>query len=306
MLQERQKRLSEAEIIILTRLEAEYYVLRTVLVSKLHVRCLVVAADPIKSWKEDRLDVAEIMYSKSADLRQRLDPTSAEDLTDVLFEIGKSLLQRNDFSMAVKWLDRAYTFLDSQDLESLTREAIELQLAISQALIRAFLGMNTPESIAKAESHVAYLESVMGDKIVVLLLRLEIIVKAPDEVFDSDAYADVLRRLVRSIVLTESTFSLIIKHVRMLNERKPDLATQILDEFLITQVIPSQRERWTEMVALLKISLSRERVHSIGDIDGLRSTFDRIASGMEKPLSATAVRTILMVRMSCFIIWTWS
>lgn len=249
-----------------------------------------------QSWKEDRLDVAERMYSKSESLRKQLDPTSAEELTDALFEIGKSLLQKNDFTMAVKWLERAYVFLGGQDLESLSREAIELQLAISQALVRAFLGLNTPESVKRAENHVAYLESEMGDKIVVLLLRLEIILRVPNEVFDSEAYANVLRRLVRSIVLSESTFSLIVKHIRTLDEKSPNLASQILDDFLITQVVPTQSGAWIGKAVLLRVSMLTGHECSLEDINGLRSIFDHIVSGAEKSLDIAIVRTILLVR----------
>ncbi|KAG7145890.1 hypothetical protein HYQ46_005330 [Verticillium longisporum] len=50
------------------RLEAEYLILRTAL-----------------ALKESRIDVAEHMYAKVEQLRASLDPTSAENLAEVLF-----------------------------------------------------------------------------------------------------------------------------------------------------------------------------------------------------------------------------
>jgi tetratricopeptide (TPR) repeat protein len=278
------------------RLEAEYFILRTALVSETNLCLCRLPLTPCKSWKEGRLDVAEHMYGKSESLRQTLDPNTAETLTDTLFEIGNDLLKKNDFIMAVKWLERAYELLNSQELEQLSREAIELRLAISQSLVQALLGINTTESFQKAESHVGYIESELGDKFVVLLLRLEILLKSPSEVFDSNAYASILQRMIRALDLSDSNFRLIIHHLRKLDDKAPALARHILDDFLIDKVIPSQRDEWIERTVIVRAYTSCNRRDTQDTVGKLGSLFDRISGRMERSFAVDSAMAILTVR----------
>ncbi|KAK9785215.1 putative Meiosis protein SPO22/ZIP4 like-domain-containing protein [Seiridium cardinale] len=276
LLQNMQDRLSEDEQAICTKLEAEYFILRTV-----------------ASWRDGRLDVAEHMYSKSESLRQRLGPASTETLADALFEMGNDFLGKRDFSMASKWLERAYELINSQDLEQLSREAIELRLSISLAIIHSLLGLNTDESFRAAENHVACIESELGDTFVVLLLRLEVLQKAPGEVFDSEAYADVLRRMIRTASLTDPIFNLIINHIRKLDDKSPTLAPPLLDQFIFDQVIPSEKTEWIERCILLRVILSTNRRDFPTDIDVLESVFDRISASTGRPLAVDPALAIL-------------
>lgn len=248
-----------------------------------------------KSWKEGRLDVAEHLYGKSETLRQNLDPASAENLTDALFEIGNDLFQRHDFPIAVKWLERAYELVNSQQLEQLSREAIELRLSISQILVRSLLGLNTSSGFERAENHVAFVESEIGDKLVVLLLRLEILQKAPGEVFDSDAYANILRRMIRAISLSETTVKLLLNHIRKLNDKSPTMAVQIHDQFLFDKIILSEKEEWIERTILLRVMLSTNRRDSSEMVDSLKSVFDRTMDHTRNPLTANTALAILTV-----------
>ncbi|KAK9417597.1 putative Meiosis protein SPO22/ZIP4 like-domain-containing protein [Seiridium unicorne] len=276
LLQNMQDRLSEDEQAICTKLEAEYFILRTV-----------------ASWRDGRLDVAEHMYSKSESLRQRLGLASTETLADALFEMANDSLGKRDFSMASKWLERAYELINSQDLEQLSREAIELRLSISQALIHSLLGLNTDESFRAAENHVACIESELGDTFVVLLLRLEVLQKAPGEVFDSEAYADVLRRIIRTASLTDPIFNLIINHIRKLDDKSPTLAPPLLDQFIFDQVIPSEKTEWIERCILLRVILSTNRRDFPTDIDVLESVFDRVSASTGRPLAVDPALAIL-------------
>ncbi|OIW27318.1 SPO22-domain-containing protein [Coniochaeta ligniaria NRRL 30616] len=160
-------------------LEAEYYILRTAL-----------------SWKEDRLDVAEHMYSKSHLSNQSLDPHYAEKLADVLYEIGKDMTAKKDFQMAEKWLGRAKDLVNSHDLEQLSHEALDLRAAIMQAYVTALINLETTEGFAQADNLVQFLQSEMGNTMIVLVLKLELLIKAPAEVFDSDAYATILGQMI--------------------------------------------------------------------------------------------------------------
>ncbi|KAI0008433.1 meiosis protein SPO22/ZIP4 like-domain-containing protein [Xylariaceae sp. FL0662B] len=271
LLQSLQERLPKEEAEVRQRLEAEYLTLRIAL-----------------AWKEDRLDVADHLYEKVQSSQQSVDVVSAENLADSLFEIGKGLTEKKNYALAVKWLERSYEIVNNQSIELLSREAIELRLAISQALVRAYLGIGTTEGFEKAENHVGYIESGLGDKLLVLLLRLEILQSSPAEVFDSNAYANILGRMIRSVDISESNFNLMIHHIRKLNDKSPSLASSVLDEYITTRVLPTQREEWIERVVVL---------HTI---QGLRVMFDKVESTLPKPLPAApvlAVQTLIWKRV---------
>ncbi len=74
------------------------------------------------------------MFSKSEPSISHLDPTTAEKLADVLFEIGRDLLQKKVFPMAVRWLERAHNVLGGQELDKLSMDAGELRLSVMHSL----------------------------------------------------------------------------------------------------------------------------------------------------------------------------
>ncbi|RYP55629.1 hypothetical protein DL769_010097 [Monosporascus sp. CRB-8-3] len=265
------KGLPEEELQECKRLEAEYLMLRLVL-----------------SWKEDRLDVTDHMYSKVEKLEHIMGIPLMEAFADTLFEIGKTLAARNDFSLATKWLDRAYNAINSQGLDQLSREAVELRMAISQALVHAHLNAGTNQSFQKAENLVAYMESEIGDKLTVLLLRLELLLKSPAEVFDSPGFAAVLRRLIRTTDISETTFKIVLHHVRILDSKSPTLACEILDYFFGTRVLRSHRKEWIEKVAVFRTQMATSRRDTAESIQSLAMILDAIEENNNQPLGAEA------------------
>ncbi|KAI4860640.1 SPO22-domain-containing protein [Hypoxylon rubiginosum] len=275
LLQNLQAKLPQEELRTSKRLETEYLTLRIAL-----------------AWKEDRLDVADHVYDKIQNCKDNTDPVSAENLADSLFEIGKDLTVKKNFPLAVKWLERAYESLDAQELELLSREAIELRLAISQALVRAYLNVNTTDGFQKAENHVRYVESEIGDKLVVLLLRLELLLSSPAQVFDSNAYAGILQRMVRSLDISESSFNLMIHHIRKLEDKSPSLASSVLDAFLTSRILPTQHDAWVERVVVLRTHMATTHRDTHETIQGLATMFDSVEANLEKPLLAAAVLAV--------------
>ncbi|KAI0142464.1 SPO22-domain-containing protein [Hypoxylon sp. NC0597] len=274
LLQTLQAKLPSEELDACKRLEAEYLTLR------------------LKAWKEDRLDVADYTYEKLLGCQNPKDPVSAEHLADSCFEIGKDLTAKKNFSLAPKWLERAYESINTQDLEQLSREAIELRLAISQALVRAYLNTNTADGFQKAENHVRYIESGFGDKLVVLLLRLELLLNSPAEVFDSNAYASVLRRMISSLDISESSFNLMIHHIRKLDDKSPSLGPSVLDEFVISRVLPTQHDAWVERAVVLRTQMATTHQETLETIQALAAMLDRVDSNLEKALPAAAVLAV--------------
>ncbi|OTB03528.1 hypothetical protein M426DRAFT_73943 [Hypoxylon sp. CI-4A] len=275
LVQNLQASLSNEELDARKKLEAEYHTLRIVL-----------------AWKDNHIDVAEHLYEKVQGYKNTTDPVSAENLADSLFEIGKDLTEKKNFPLAVKWLERAYEFIDAPELAELSREAVELRLAISQALVRAYLHTDTTDGRQKAENHVGYIESEMGDKLVVLLLRLELLSSSPAEEFDSDAYSGVLRRMIRSIDISDSSFNLMVHHIYKLDARNPSAAHSVLDEFITSQVLHSQNSKWVERAVVLRTSLTTKNCDASETIDRLSIMFNSVEANVEDALSATAVLAV--------------
>ncbi|KAK2055776.1 SPO22-domain-containing protein [Colletotrichum caudatum] len=253
------------------RLESEYYILRTAL-----------------AWKEDNLTVAEFMYDKGHLEPQSLDPDSAEKMTQVLFEMGKDLSKKGDFPMAARWLERGYNFINAQDLERLSRDTIELRLAVCQALVHALLGMDTQDASQRALGLVNYVEAEIGDKPVALLLRLELLQKAPAEVFDVEAYAGVLRRMVRAFTFSEAHFRLLVHHARKLHDKSPTQAMDVVDGMLGGAVVSSGREEWVERLVLLRIWMETNQRDSMKAVEGLAAVLAGLEDTLERPLGACA------------------
>lgn len=71
------------------------------------------------------------MYEKFRNLSNG-EPECAEDLADVLYELGKGLYDRKHFELAATWLERALDAIDDQELDRMSEHAGDLRLAIMQ------------------------------------------------------------------------------------------------------------------------------------------------------------------------------
>ncbi|KAK4242198.1 meiosis protein SPO22/ZIP4 like-domain-containing protein [Achaetomium macrosporum] len=258
--------LPEEEVRECRCLEVEYFIMRTAL-----------------SWVENRLDVAEHMYTKTECLRQYLTPEYAERLADVLYEIGKSLSARSDFTIAIKWFERANAIINAQELEQLSREGLELRLAILQAMVTALLGTGTPEGLEKAKNYVEFIEAEAGNKFVVSLLKLELLQKTPAEVFDSEAYADVLRHIIRNFSFSESGFKVIMHHIRKLHDKSPGAGCAVLDDFIVV-LNGAEKDRWIEKAVVMRMWMITNQRDSLETINAAKNVLGYLTS----PLSAEA------------------
>ncbi|KAI8218718.1 hypothetical protein K4K54_010127 [Colletotrichum sp. SAR 10_86] len=260
------------------RLESEYYILRTAM-----------------CWKEGNLNVADFMYDKGQPTIQTLDPGSAELLTEVLFEIGEDFSKKGDFKMAVKWLERAYDIINSQELDRLPRDALELRLSVCQAHIHALLGMNTPEASQKAHDLVSYVEQEVGEQPVVLLLRLELLQKAPAEVFDVEAYADILKLMVQRFNFSEAHFKLLIHHARKLHDKSPSMALRMVNGMLKSNIVSSGQDEWVERLVLLRLWMEESQRDSELAIDELMNVLRGVEADLTQPFGASAAVAALTI-----------
>ncbi|CAI4217179.1 unnamed protein product [Parascedosporium putredinis] len=260
--------------------------------AELALACLQKGADYVReSWKEGRLDVAEHMYRKAGDVLKSLDVRLTENLCAVLFEIGRASLKQKDFVLATKWLGRAYEVIGGQSLEDLSRDGVELRLAILQALIQGLVGTGTPEDLGRARGLVTYAESEIGDKPVVLLMRLELLLSAPDEVFDALAYADLLRRMARGFNFTEPHFKFMVSNARRLYEKNAVLGCGVMDELLVGKLLGSGKAEWVEKALAVRVWMAMSRPSPSDDTVELGDLLARVRDGLEAPILPTTAAT---------------
>ncbi|PKK50187.1 hypothetical protein CI102_7171 [Trichoderma harzianum] len=261
-----------------TKLDAEYLAMRTAL-----------------SWKEDRLDVAEHMFGKIDAIRPTLDPRSAEIIADTLQHIGFDLASKGDYSMAVKWLKRAYDIINHQALDQLSSKGLELRLAICQGLVRGLLDIGSPECVQEANSLIEYIESEIGEKPLVLHWRLELLQKAPGEIFDIDAYSSILHRMVRSFDYSDASFYFLLHHIKSLREKNHRLARGLLDELLLQHIISSKNREWIGKTVVRRVWMNTvDETNSIEALADLKKLLDKVSDALSEPLGYLAFKVSLI------------
>lgn len=178
----------------------------------------------------------------------------------------------------------------------MSRDAVELRLAILQALVTALLALQTAESIEKAHNLVKYVESEIGDQPVVLLLNLEMLSKSPSEAFDGEAYGSILQRMLRAFRPTETNFKLLAHHIDILHSKCPGLGGSILDEFL-SVLVQSRQSKWIDKVVVKRISMATSHRDFEGTIDNALGALSRLddAVSAEAGFAAQAVSSLVLV-----------
>ncbi|KAM5343083.1 hypothetical protein ACJ41O_014049 [Fusarium nematophilum] len=163
-----------------------------------------VADSPQQRRREAKYFTMRCALSKADEVLRNLDSASAEQLADTFEHIGSSLSSKGDHNAALKWLRRAHTVISAQEIERLSTGGLELRMSIYHDLIQTLLEMGSPENVEEADNLVSYVESEIGDKPLILHWRLEVLQKSPGEVFDTNACASILRRMVRSLDLSDA------------------------------------------------------------------------------------------------------
>ncbi|KAK3064561.1 hypothetical protein LTS18_006048 [Coniosporium uncinatum] len=253
------------------------------------------------AWQQNRLDLAEHMFSKIPRQGQGetpLDASSAEELADLLFEIGKDQLTKSQSEMAAKWLERSLDVLDEQELEHLSPDAGELRLIIMQKLARALMDQQREDARARAWGLVKLMEVSYGEKMVVGLLKLELL--ASEVVKDVGAYYDVLLRIVRSAMLTQNNFKTIMWHVRKLKEWSPEIACRALDDLLTIRLAASDKEEWIESAVVTRMWIATTTPKADNPAPSIQETLDLLWQSTEKtlsPIATHAAQTLLWKRV---------
>lgn len=126
--------------------------------------------------------MAEHMFAKCMQVKARLTCKIAENLADLVYEIGKHSLAKRNYEIALRWLERAYDILGDKDLDVLSSDVGELRLCtmhrigivsvkkscslLTKETVQANLKLQSPEAKERAWDMVKLMETVNTIKFV--------------------------------------------------------------------------------------------------------------------------------------------
>lgn len=233
------------------------------------------------------------MLSKMTSTTHKLDPSVAENLADLLFEIGCAQWRKLAYATAVQWLEKARDVLIGQKLEALSSDGGELQISIMHFLVRALTKLSGEDNRSKAWNIVSELEIDSANRLAVLLLKLDLY--AVDSLSSAQHYCTILQRISRTVHLTESNLKTILHHVHKLRLRNPRMAHMSLETLLLERLIDAKETNWMEKVLITMIWNFTTSVAIADGLELLRSVLDVLFSNSGKAISPSATHAAQIV-----------
>ena len=225
---------------------------------------------------------------------KQLDPSSAEQLVDLFFEIGRDQAKNFLHSEAIRWLERAYDFMSSLRLENLSSDANELQLSILHSMVKSLMSLGGEENMVKAWAIVGELEIKSGNRLAVLLLKLDLY--DTDSTSSPHEYCDVLRKIVCSVHLTESNVKTILHQAHKLRRRNTGLAHSVLSTFISERLLEAEETAWLEKALITVVWNCTTSIDLNGALHLLEAVIDTVAASSIKALSLSATHAAHIVR----------
>ena len=234
------------------------------------------------------------MLSKVNLDENNLESSSAEELADLLFEIGHSQSKKKQWAEALLWLEKAHNILLGRSQDLLSSDAGELRISVMHSMARALLNLESDGSRDKAWTIFRELELDCGNRLVILLLKLDIF--ATDASHSAQDYCDILHKIVRTVHLTDTNVETVLRHVHKLRSRSPLMAHHVLVAFLYERLLGTEDAKWVEK-ALVTIIWNFTNSTDLSDVmTSLSEVFDALANGAVKALSPPATHAAQTVR----------
>ena len=238
-----------------------------------------------QAWRQDRLDLAKAMLTKLSPTRNYVDPPLAEELSDLLFEIGKDLIKKLQWVDASSWLEAAYDVLAAQNPECSSIDAGELRVGIVYSMVKSLAHQDSVDSREKAWNIVRELSIEQGDKLIVQLLKLDLLASDPSP--SAEDYRDTLSKIAGSVHLTDSNVSTMLHHIHKLKTWDSTMAHAVLFNFLADRLIGGEHEVWLEKTLITIVWNCTTSVDFPTVLATLRNTFD-VATDPIRTISPSA------------------
>lgn len=275
------------------RLSWDYFTLRVYLVSFKFQR-EPLAPDGYQAWRQDRLDLAKIMLAKFS--LEELDPDHAETLADLTFEIGKDQSNKAAYNVALHWLEKAHHVIVIHNDTTLSADALDLMMSISYTIIKVLLKLGDEDARRRARNLFADFKLEYGDRLVVLLLELELLVVEPG--FSVQEYGGTLKKIIRSVHVTDSNLKTIFHHIHKLKDKGSQVALLTVKALLAERLLSIASPRWIARAIVTATWIATNSQDTSDPMVVLRELLDLVINHSKAPLEADATHAAQMVMPS--------
>ena len=204
-----------------------------------------------QAWQQDRLDLAKIMFAKLKSAEKIADSHLIEELSDLLFEVGKDLSRKSLWADATFWLEAAHDVIALESPDTLSSDAGELRVSIMHAMVKSLIHQGGGHNREKAWNIVRALSIDYGEKLVVLLLKLELI--AVETMPSPEEYRHTVEKIMGIVHLTDSNIATILHHVHKLKQLHSGMAHAVLFKFLTDRLLGGEHQAWSEKILITVI-----------------------------------------------------
>ena len=224
-----------------------------------------------------------------------LGSSSAEESADTFFEIGSDQSRKLQWSEAVYWFHRAHEAISDRKPSELSPDSEALRIAILHGLARARLNQPSGEGQAIAGDIIRKLDVECGDRLFVLLLKLDVFALNPCHA--PQDYHDVLQAIVHTVNLKEANVKIVLRHMHKLRTRSPDMVHEILLTLLMERCKSAEKPEWTERIFVTLIWNSTTSAENPKVLSLLSAMLDTFASNTNQMLSPPAIHAAQIVSL---------
>jgi hypothetical protein len=219
-----------------------------------------------------------------------------EDLADLLYEIGEKEYAETHYEVAIMWLERARSILAARSPDEIGSDAEELRIAIIHTLVKALMKVPNETGMENARNMVKDLDSGPSDKLMVLLMKLNLF--DMDSSTEPDDYCNVILRIIRIMHLTDSTIKTVLHHAHKLRSRNSHSAHVALQALLLERLADSDNAEWVEKILVTIIWNISTSTDKEGDKKQMRQILELLDkfSGNVGPLATHASQAVSILR----------
>ena len=239
------------------------------------------------------MDLADLWLTKLGSGNDVIDSSAVETLADLFFEIGRHESKNKHSAEALKWLSKAHDMILSQDLDRLSSDANELQVAVMHATVKALIDEDSEENRRKAWNIIEELDIAHGDRLAVLLLKLDLY--ALDDVFSPQYFGDVLQKIVRTIHLTDTNVKTALHYVHTLRSRNPRTAHTVLVSLATERLLGAEDFAWLEKTLMTIIWNCTTSTELKDGHDLLNNVLDTLLADTGRTMSQSATHAAQVV-----------
>ncbi|KAL8919345.1 MAG: hypothetical protein Q9208_006844 [Pyrenodesmia sp. 3 TL-2023] len=251
----------------------------------------------LQEWRRGRLDLADIWLTRLGHEKIVLEAVVVEHLADTLFEIGRDQAKRQQFTLALQWLERAHNVFFVHDPESLSTNASALKCSIRHCLVHVLLKERDEEKNERAWNIIHELEIEGENTATVSLLKLQVLTGNSSTAQD---YYNVLLQVIRQIHLSDVNLRTILHHVHELKRRSARLAHTALVLLISERLLAMEEMVWIEKTVITLVWNCATSVDLAEMTEQLEALLNKVVSVPNAAFSASATHAAQIV---CTLIW---